>query len=117
MSFEITRDMALDLIIMTLKSQAPKDTGNLADNGIVMIDDTIKIGGEIAPYAFITEEINISSKGWIKNTMELLQPTLKSFFENNLSNDDIRKMTQAQELSFDNQFDAMANLREKKESV
>ena len=117
MSFEITKEMALDLIMMTLKANAPKDTGNLSANGIVLIDDAIKIGGEIAPYAFKTEEINLSSKGWIKKTMELLQPVLKSFFENNLSNEDIKEMIKISELSFDNQFDALANLREKKESV
>ena len=115
MAFNTTKEMALDLIVMTLKSNAPKDTGNLSQNAIVKIEDTVRIGGERAEYAQYTEENNQSSKGWIKSTIEMLQPTLQSFFENNLSNKDINEMTQSQELSFNKQFDYMADLRDKKE--
>jgi len=113
MSFEITKEMALDLIVMTLKSNAPKKTGNLSQNAIVKIKDGVSVGGKVAPYAQKTEEINRSSKGWIKSTVQMLQPTLQSFFENNLSNEDITEMTRSQSLSFDRQFDYLADIKEK----
>lgn len=115
MSFDATRDMALDLIVMTLKANAPKDTGNLSMNAIRIVEDTVVIGGEIAPYAKKTEEENYSSKGWIKNTMELLYPHLQAFFENNLSGEDIQSMIDDQELNIEQQFDYLASLREDEE--
>lgn len=112
--FETVRDMVLDLIVMTLKANAPKDTGNLSLNGIRIIDNSVGIGGDIAPYAKKTEEVNKSSKGWIKNTIAALQPTIESIFKQQMSNEDITEMIRKQETSISKQFEVMAMEKEQR---
>ena len=112
--FETTRDMVLDLIVMTLKANAPKKSGNLSLNAIIIENNTILIGGDIAPYAKKTEETNKSSRGWIKNTIASLQPTIEAIFRQELKDEDIQEMINKQETSVSQQFETMANEKEQR---
>lgn len=96
-----TIEMCYDLIIATLKANAPKDTGNLAMYSIRRTENTVTIGAEIAPYAVYTEEKNKSSKGWIRKTMNSLIPIIKSIVEGNLKEEEIQNMITIQNNIFD----------------
>ena len=109
MDIEQTTEMVYDLIIATLKANAPKDTGNLALNSIRRVEEGIVIGGEIAPYAQKTEEYNRSSKGWIKNTLESLQPTIQSIYQGLLSQEEIQNLINIENTSTLDQFIEIAN--------
>lgn len=84
--------MCYDLIIATLKANAPKDTGNLSTYAIRRTENTVTIGAEQAPYAIYTEEKNKSSKGWIRKTMDGLIPILKSILQGNLTIEEVQRM-------------------------
>lgn len=104
MDIEQITEMVYDLIIATLKANAPKDTGNLALNSIRRVENGIVIGGEIAPYAEKTEEYNRSSKGWIKRTLDALQPTIQSMYQGLLSKEQIQNLINIEDTSTLNQF-------------
>lgn len=89
-------EMCYDLIIATLKANAPKDTGNLSTYAIRRTENTVTIGAEQAPYAVYTEEKNKSSKGWIRKTMDGLIPILKSILQGNLTAEEVRSMINTQ---------------------
>lgn len=89
-------EMCYDLIIATLKANAPKDTGNLSTYAIRRTENTVTIGAEQAPYAVYTEEKNKSSKGWIRKTMDGLIPIIQSIMQGNLKEEDIKKMIDSQ---------------------
>lgn len=104
MDIEQITEMVYDLIIATLKSNAPKDTGNLALNSIRRVENGIVIGGEIAPYAYYTEEVNKSSKGWINKTIEMLRPTIQSMYQGLLSKEQIQNLINIEDTSTLDQF-------------
>ena len=89
-------EMCYDLIIATLKANAPKDTGNLSTYAIRRTENTVTIGAEQAPYAVYTEEKNKSSKGWIRTTMDGLIPIIKSILQGNLSAEEVQSMINTQ---------------------
>ena len=91
-----TIEMCYDLIIATLKANAPKDTGNLSTYAIRRTENTVTIGAEQAPYAVYTEEKNKSSKGWIRKTMDGLVPILKSILQGNLTAEEVQSMINTQ---------------------
>lgn len=113
MSFQTTLDMVLDLVKFTLMANAPKDTGNLAYNAILRVENEIRIGGEIAPYAEKTEEYNKSSKGWINNTMESLFPIIENIIKGTMSIEKVEEMTAFMEQNVEAQFRAIAKEKER----
>ena len=104
-----TIEMCYDLIIATLKANAPKDTGNLAMYSIRRTEDKITIGAEIAPYAIYTEEKNKSSKGWIRKTIDSLVPVIKSIMEGNLKEEEIQNMIIMENNIFDKDIQNLIN--------
>lgn len=83
-------EQAADYLVMWLQIRAPKDTWNLAMNGIRKAYDEfgspqIVIGGELAPYAVYTNEKWLSpifggkqnpNEGWIQNAVQDAIPVL-----------------------------------------
>lgn len=101
LSLEQKRFQAGQLLTNALIMNAPKDTWNLALNGIRLMGDEngeyeIVIGGEVAPYAVYTNEpwnngIN-PNEHWINNTIEQMLPSIQQIFEGVLEEDDVREM-------------------------
>jgi len=83
-------EQAADYLVLWLQLRAPKETWNLALNGIKKAYDEfgnpqIVIGGELAPYAVYTNEPWISPKwngavnpnqGWIQSACQDAVPVL-----------------------------------------
>ena len=98
-SLEQRKQYALEYLKDVLKVFAPKDTTNLAVNGIrIASNDYILIGGEIAPYAVYTNEAWMSDKwngrrnpneGWINRAIESALPMLVNIMGGSISQEEI----------------------------
>lgn len=89
--------LAITYLHSVLKLRAPYDTGNLALNSIRIAQDglgfKILIGGEIAPYAPITNAKWISgnnpNEGWIQKAINEALPKIKEIFSGDLTEEEI----------------------------
>jgi hypothetical protein len=90
------------LLTLQLQIRAPKDTGNLALNAIkpVYVEGgyQIIVGGEIAPYAPVTNEVWLSPRwngkqnpheGWIQSAIEEMRPTIVTIMTQPLTEEDV----------------------------
>lgn len=85
-----------------LVAQCPKDTWNLALNGIRIVQDAgkfyIVIGGESAPYAHFTNEKWDKGKnpneGWIERTIEMCLPYIKEIMSGAITENEINQTIQ-----------------------
>lgn len=95
-------EQAADYLVLWLQLRAPKDTWNLALNGIKKAYDEfgspqIVIGGELAPYAVFTNEKWISPKwngkpnpneAWIQRACEEAVPILTAIMTGIMTQDE-----------------------------
>ena len=92
---------------------APKDTWNLALNGIRLMTDSdgeyvIVIGGEVAPYAVYTNEpwsngVN-PNEHWINRTIEQMTPAIKQIFSGEIDEKDVDKLILEMESNIRSQY-------------
>lgn len=121
-SLEQRKQFALEYLKEVLRVFAPKDTTNLAVNGIrIAENDYILIGGEVAPYAVYTNEQWISKKwngktnpnqGWINNAIQSAVPMLVNIMGGSISQEEIDKLIQKEISSFDFQIQEMIDKKE-----
>lgn len=85
------------LLQTALVANAPKDTWNLALNGIRLVQDNgqwyVLIGGEIAPYAVFTNEPWTRGKnpneGWIERTIEECLPMIQQIMSGTITQEEV----------------------------
>lgn len=95
---------ALKLLHEAFVARAPKDSWNLALNGIVTVQDGseryVVIGGELAPYAEYTNENwdqfqpplkgkKNPNEGWIEGTIEFCLPMIEQIMSGTVSIEEI----------------------------
>lgn len=96
--------LACDALCTILKAEAPYDTGNLALDGIRVIEGEpgyfyVAVGGEIAPYAKYTQESwdnfdaplkgkKNPNEGWINRGIEKALPLIKQIMEGAITEDE-----------------------------
>lgn len=88
---------AAEVLANVLVKNAPKDTWNLARNGIRIIQDNgfwyVVIGGEIAPYAVYTNEPwndgTNPNEGWIERSIEEAEPMIRQVMCGTVDQNDI----------------------------
>ncbi len=117
-------EQTADFLLVWLQIKAPKDTFNLAINGIRKAYDDltgypiIVIGGETAPYAIYTNEVWLSARWggktnpnqeWIQNAIIEVIPTIQSIMSGEITQEDYTRITGANALMLNNQFDNAAN--------
>ena len=117
-------EQTADFLLTWLQVKAPKDTFNLAINGIRKAYDDltgfpiIVIGGEVAPYAIYTNEPWIAErwKGkvnpnqeWIQNAIIEVIPTIQSIMSGEITQEDYARITGTNAMMLNNQFDNAAN--------
>lgn len=94
---------AAQVLANCLVKNAPKDTWNLALNGIrIMVEDgeySVIIGGELAPYAVYTNEAWLDEKwngrknpneGWIERSIEECKSLIKSIFMGHYTEQEVK---------------------------
>lgn len=78
-----------------LKTDAPKDTWNLTNNGIRAVQQSLKwvvlVGGEPADYAIKLNEEG-KHKGWVNKTIERCMPTIKNILSDNITNEEMEDL-------------------------
>lgn len=88
------------LLHSALVANAPKDTWNLALNGIRIIEENGKfyvvIGGEPAPYAEATNEAWSKGKnpneGWIERTIEECLPMVQQVMSGDITVEEVQEI-------------------------
>lgn len=116
-------EQAAELILVWLQIRAPKDTFNLTVNGIRKAYDEatgypiIVIGGETAPYAIYTNEVWLSARWggktnpnqeWIQRAIIEVIDTIRSIMSGVITQDDLIKLQENNQLLLDTQFEAAA---------
>lgn len=103
-AYEEKTELAVDYLVQWLRIKAPKDTFNLALNGIrkAWNPDTwnweVVIGGETAPYAVYTNEEWLARPGvnpnqaWIQKACQEAKPILVAILGGILSREDYEKL-------------------------
>lgn len=110
-------DMASKYLQMVLQTIAPIDTGNLAFNGIRLVQINIYhyqvwIGGEVAPYAIYTnEKANSPHKDWIDRGIAIATPFIQSIMGGEIPTSDIEIALSEQGRLLDERADILAALR------
>lgn len=119
--YEARLEQAVDYLVIWLKIKAPKDSGNLAVNGIKKVWNPglstwdIIIGGETAPYAVYTNGVWINrpgvnpNEGWIQEACVEASPVLKAILSGSIPEEDVKRMLKTNKQALSGQFDAMAN--------
>lgn len=85
-----------------LVANCPKDTWNLALNGIRIVQDAGKfyvvVGGESAPYAHFTNEKwekgTNPNEGWVERTIEMCLPYIKQIMSGTISTEEVNQIIQ-----------------------
>lgn len=116
-------EQVADFLLVWLQIKAPKDTFNLAINGIRKAYDDltgypiIVIGGETAPYAIYTNEVWLSARWggktnpnqeWIQRAIIEVIDTIKSIMSGVITQEDLIKLQEGNQLLLDTQFNAAA---------
>ncbi len=116
-------EQTADFLLVWLQIKAPKDTFNLAINGIRKAYDDltgypiIVIGGETAPYAIYTNEVWLSARWggktnpnqeWIQRAIIEVIDTIKSIMSGVITQEDLIKLQENNQLLLDTQFEAAA---------
>lgn len=92
--------LACDALCTILKAEAPYDTGNLAIDGIRVVEGEpgyfyVAVGGEIAPYAKYTQEQWANGRnpnaGWINRGIEKALPLIKQIMEGAITEDEVNE--------------------------
>lgn len=91
--------LAINYLYSTLKLVAPYDTGNLALNSIRIARDQrgykVLIGGEIAPYAPITnakwEKGQNPNEGWVQRAIHQALPKIKQIYAGDITREEVEK--------------------------
>lgn len=114
-------EQTADFLVLWLQIKAPKDTFNLAINGIRKAYDDltgypiIVIGGETAPYAIYTNEVWLSARWggktnpnqeWIQRAIIEVIDTIKSIMSGVITQEDLIKLQEGNQLLLDTQFNA-----------
>jgi hypothetical protein len=101
---------AAEMLVSILVKNAPKETWNLALNGIRIMQDSanyyVLIGGEVAPYAIYTNEPEYHKKcaGWIDKSIEEAQPYIKLIMSGDITEEDYFKTIDNQKEIIREQF-------------
>lgn len=92
---------AMQFIYAQLKLLAPKDTWNLTNNGIRIVQVgpgsfEVRVGGETAPYGVTLNKEGIH-KGWINKIVTDCTPTIRKIMMGALSREEIQDLIGASE--------------------
>lgn len=123
----VNRQYQACLVLHTaLVASAPKDTGNLAHNGIRIIQDNgewfVIIGGETAPYASATNEAWESeqwkgkqnpNEGWIEKTIENCLPTIRQIMSGTITEQEIEEYSKQYKQKIITDFSEIVAKKEK----
>ena len=116
-------EQAVDYLLLWLQIRAPKDTGNLALNGIRKAYDPetqtalIVIGGEVAPYAIYTNEARIDDRwngaqnpnqGWIQFAIEEARPVLIMILSGTMTQEDVDALNRINSITLQDSLDTRA---------
>lgn len=116
-------EQAVDYLLLWLQIRAPKDTGNLALNGIRKAFDPetqtalIVIGGEVAPYAVYTNEPWIDDRwngaqnpnqGWIQFAIEEARPVLIMILSGTMTQEDVDALNRINSITLQDSLDTRA---------
>ena len=109
LSLEDRKKFALEYLKDLLKVMCPKDTFNLSINGIVLVEEEfIGIGNEIAPYAIFTNEPWDNGKnpneGWIDNTIQMALPYISQLMSGEITADEIQNAIKINQDNLSNQM-------------
>ncbi len=118
--YESRLEQAVDYLVLWFRIKAPKESGNLALNGIKKVWNPtiwswdIVIGGELAPYAVYTNGIWVNrpginpNEGWIQDACMEARPVLVAILSGTITTDDYNKMLNKNKMRLDTQFIQMA---------
>ena len=82
---------ACKILKTILQARAPYRTGNLAINGIRIVDRSrVVIGGEIADYAIFTNKRG-SKKGWVENAIQEAVPIIQRVLSRQATPENIKE--------------------------
>jgi len=119
-SYDARLELAVDYLVQWLRIKAPKESGNLALNGIKKVWNPtiwswdVVIGGELAPYAVYTNGIWINrpginpNEGWVQEACIEARPILAAILSGTISQEDYNKMMNENKLRLETQFIQMA---------
>lgn len=105
LKLETKLELASQYLQQQLKLKAPKDSWNLTDNAIRLVQIApnhwrIRIGGEPAPYAIYTNEKHNIARGvyagrdnfhWVNDTVNECLPYIQSIMGGTVTPEDIEK--------------------------
>ncbi|MBQ7912973.1 MAG: hypothetical protein IJ308_04405 [Clostridia bacterium] len=93
---------ACKILKLVLQARAPYETGNLAMNSIRIAGNRVIIGGEIAPYAPITNEPWTAAKwngarnpnqGWVQAAIKEAAPIIQRVLSGRATDEDVQRAT------------------------
>ena len=109
---------ACRILQAVLRARAPYKTGNLAQNSIRIVGNSVRIGGEIADYAPYTNEPWTKGKnpneGWIQRAIKEALPIIQRTLSGWATDEDVKNALAKYQGIYDDRMKKRMALIEKK---